>query len=85
MCGVFMFPLCKYLHYDSKKKLESYGVSVSFCGVVAAHFRVLGAETGWRRLTRRIHANNSAVHYCPFEFRTSSNLTAKLVWRGCTG
>ena len=37
-------------------------------------YRVLGAETGWRRLTRRIHANKSEVQYCGFEFRTSSNL-----------
>ena len=76
------FRLCKCLHYDSKKKMEICSVSVSSCGVVGAHFRVLGAETGWRRLTRRIHANNSAVHYCPFEFRTSSNLTAEFLWRG---
>jgi hypothetical protein len=56
------------------KKLESCSVPVSSCGVVAAHFRVLGAEMGWRRLTRRIHANKSEVQYCAFKFRTSSNL-----------
>ena len=48
-------------------------VYLSSCGVVAAHFHVLGAETGWRRLTRRIRAK-SEVQYCAFEFRTSSNL-----------
>jgi hypothetical protein len=37
-------------------------------------YRVLGEETGWRRLKRRIHASKSEVQYCAFEFRTSSNL-----------
>lgn len=37
-------------------------------------YRVLGAETGWRRLTRRIHANKSEVQFSAFEIRTSSNL-----------
>jgi hypothetical protein len=82
VCGMFTFSFSVNVCSTTLKKLGSCCLSVSSCGVVTAQFRVLGAESGWRRFTYRIYPNKSEVQYCAVEFRTSSNWQQILVGGG---